>query len=292
MTVNSATPHPAAIKHQNAHRIRRIRPGSWRQFNTMRGYEWTHATLPIAGLPPALANLRLIHLTDLHMRDYWPRGLDEILDHIAANPPDAILFTGDFVDDKLDYRPALPQVRRFLERLPSRLGTYAIPGNHDGLALSHALGDLPVTLLDGQRLCLDHHDAQIELIGLPGPYRYDLTDDFLQSLPASSPQHLRIILSHFPSHWPAVASLNPALFLAGHTHGGQICLPNGLPILRHDPMPRRLCTGINRLNQTWHIVGRGLGWSGLPFRIFCPSQVIEIELIAQEPARHADNPRR
>jgi predicted MPP superfamily phosphohydrolase len=275
---NTLSP-PARPASENPPRLRRIQRGRWRQYQSLYGWEWTHARLPVQNLPASLGGLRLIHLTDLHMRDHWPVGLDAILERIAANPPDLVLFTGDFVDDKSDYRPALPYVCRFLENLTSRLGTYAIVGNHDGLALSAALADQPVTLLNGQRLRLDHRDAQIELIGLPGPFRYDLSDAFIQSMPPPAAGIPRIVLSHFPGHFPAAAPLRPDLFLAGHTHGGQICLPPGIPILRHDPMPRRLCHGIHRLSDAWYIVGRGVGFSGFPLRLFCPNQVIEIELI-------------
>jgi predicted MPP superfamily phosphohydrolase len=254
------------------------RPGRWWQYKSLHGLEWTHARLAIDGLPPALRGLRLLHLTDLHLRDHWPVGLTALLERIATNPPDLILFTGDFVDNKSDYRPALPHLLRFLNDLTSRLGTYAITGNHDGLALPGALADAPLTLLSGRRLCLRHQEAQLELIGLPGPFRYDLTASFIQSMPPPAPDVPRIILSHFPGHFPAAAPLKPALFLAGHTHGGQICLPGGVPIIRHDPMPRRLCHGIHRLEGCWYIVGRGIGFSGYPVRLFCPSQVVEIEL--------------
>jgi predicted MPP superfamily phosphohydrolase len=236
--------------------------------------------LPVRNLPPALQGLRLIHLTDLHLRGHWPIGLEVLLDQISANEPDLILFTGDFVDDKNDHRPALPHLSRFLKALTSRFGTYAILGNHDGLALPAAIAELPVTLLDGQRVQLTHEGAQLELIGLPGPFRYDLDDRFIRSIPPAAADVPRIVLSHFPGHWSATAPLRPDIFLAGHTHGGQICLPGGIPMLRHDPMPRRLCHGIHRLDHSWYIVGRGLGFSGFPLRLFCPNQVIEIELVA------------
>jgi predicted MPP superfamily phosphohydrolase len=279
MSLSDTLP-PAVSADENRPLLRNLQRGRRWQYKKIFGWEWTHARLPVRNLPPALRGLRLIHLTDLHLRGHWPVGLDALLDQIAANPPDLVLFTGDFVDDKSDHRPALPHLRRFLNQLKSRLGTYAILGNHDGLALPGALAELPVTLLDGRRIELEHDGARLELIGLPGPFRYDLDDRFIQSMPPVAADAPRIILSHFPGHWSAAASLIPDLFLAGHTHGGQICLPRRIPILRHDPMPRRLCHGIHRIDQSWYIVGRGLGFSGFPLRIFCPNQVIEIELTA------------
>jgi hypothetical protein len=75
------------------------------------------------------------------------------------------------------------------------------------------------------------------------------------------------------------ASLTPDLFLAGHTHGGQICLPGRIPIIRHDSLARRFWLGIHRVHGTWLVVNRGIGFStALQLRLFCPAEVVEIRL--------------
>jgi predicted MPP superfamily phosphohydrolase len=102
--------------------------------------------------------------------------------------------------------------------------------------------------------------------------------DFVNSIPARRSGALRIVLSHFPDQLLRTRSLAPDLFLAGHTHGGQICLPGGWPILRHDSLPRRLCKGIHQVEKTWLVVGRGLGTTNLHIRLFCPPEVLEIQL--------------
>jgi predicted MPP superfamily phosphohydrolase len=66
--------------------------------------------------------------------------------------------------------------------------------------------------------------------------------------------------------------------LAGHTHGGQACLPGGIPIIRHDTLPRRYCRGVNRLFDTWLVVSRGMGFATRQFRVFCPAEVVELVL--------------
>jgi predicted MPP superfamily phosphohydrolase len=255
----------------------RLAEGAWLQFKVAR-LEWNRATLPVPGLPAPLQGLRIIHLTDAHFRKQWQPGHTALLERIAENPPDLILFTGDFVEDKKDPRPALPLVRRFVEGLRSRLGTYAILGNHDGPHLDAPIRAMNLHLLDAERRLIEHQGATIELIALPGPYRDSFSPHFAPSLPPRAPGMLRIILSHYPDHLPRVQTLQPDLFLAGHTHGGQCCLPWRIPLLRHDSLPRRLCAGVHRAFDTWLVVGRGLGFSGLPLRVFCPSEVIELVL--------------
>jgi predicted MPP superfamily phosphohydrolase len=68
------------------------------------------------------------------------------------------------------------------------------------------------------------------------------------------------------------------LFLAGHTHGGQVCFPGKVPIIRHDSLASRLVSGIHRYHDTWLVVTRGLGFSSYPIRLFCPAEVIELTL--------------
>src|SRR5947208_2850697 len=100
----------------------------WLQLFPPRAIEWNRVALPIPNLPRALQGLRILHISDLHLRRWWPKALDPLLDRIDRDPPDLVVFTGDFVDSKRNYRPAMPQVRRFAEGLRARLGCFAIHG--------------------------------------------------------------------------------------------------------------------------------------------------------------------
>jgi predicted MPP superfamily phosphohydrolase len=227
-----------------------------------------------------LEGLRILHLTDFHCRRYWDPAYDDLLARIAARPPDIIFYTGDFVDNRFDFRRALPIVQKWVQQLKSRLGTFAILGNHDGDLMAPALAGLDITLIDHRRLILHSGDAAIELIGVAGVDRLDLDLPFLKSLGDKPTGAVRIILSHFPDTLRKVTFLRPDLYLCGHTHGGQICLPTGLPIIRHDNLPRRFGRGIHRLFGTWLVVNRGLGFSSrAQVRLFCPAEVIEMKLV-------------
>ena len=72
--------------------------------------------------------------------------------------------------------------------------------------------------------------------------------------------------------------LQPDLYLAGHTHGGQICLPNERAILTHDSLPRTMCKGAHEINGTCLVVGRGFGFTTIPVRAFAPAEVVEVRL--------------
>lgn len=265
----------------------RPRKGSWFQVFKPFDFEWNRATLPIVGLPPALAGLKIIHLTDLHLRMRWHAAYDQLLDRVREADADLLLFTGDFVDNKRDHRSAVPNVRRMAAGLRAKHGCYGILGNHDSLAFGPRLAETPMEWISGLRRLVpfenDRGRATVELIGLPGAIRKDLPPDFAGSMPPPprpGDGTVRIVLSHYPDHLTRTAVLRPHLFLAGHTHGGQVCLPGGVPVVKHDALPRRYCSGVHRYDDTWLVVGRGFGATTLPLRVFCPPEVIEIELVA------------
>ena len=250
----------------------------WLQLGTIRNYQWNRLNIPIEHLPQPLRGLRILHLSDLHFRDIWFEGYDQILAGISDNPPDVILITGDFVEARADHRPALPMLQRFLTRLTSRLGTFGILGNHDGDLLAPRLADMNVTLINGHLARLASDDAATEIVGIPGISRRDLTPAFIERVGTKPPRTVRIVLSHYPDAIGKLTPTQPDLVLSGHTHGGQICLPNGFALLTHDRLPRRMCKGLHRICGTWLLVSRGMGFAAWRVRAFCPAEVLELVL--------------
>src|SRR5207253_5146850 len=112
----------------------------------------------------------------------------------------------------------------------------------------------------------------------PGPFRIDAQESWFAAQPPRRAAVPRIALSHYPDVIRLARSLQPDLYLAGHTHGGQICLPNETAIFTHDSLPRQMCKGAHDVDGTCTIVSRGMGFSGLPVRAFCPAEVIEVEM--------------
>ena len=249
-----------------------LRAGPWLSLGLSRSAEWARVTLPLATMPAA-QTLRLAHLTDLHTRRRPHPLFEQIVAAYAADPPDAILITGDFVDDKFDGRPALRALDSFLPRLQSRLGTFGILGNHDGDLFAGRLADLGVRLLAAARVRVGDG---LDLVGLPGVTRDDPADAFDL---CRDPRVPTVALAHYPDSIKRLGKLRPDLVLAGHTHGGQVCLPGGRPIITHDRLPRRMSRGLHPTPWGGRLfVSRGLGTAAYPIRLFCPPQVVEIVL--------------
>ncbi len=59
-------------------------------------------------------------------------------------------------------------------------------------------------------------------------------------------------------------------------------MPGGIPIIKHDTLPRRHCSGVHRFGDSWLVVSRGMGFSSYPIRIFCPAEVVEVVIKSKD----------
>jgi uncharacterized protein len=266
-------------------RIERPRKGPWLQLGAPTGWEWNRVILTIPDLPEKMSGFRILHLTDLHFKKKWTTAHDELIEKVRSSHLDLILITGDFVDSKRNHLPALPNVKRLLRGLPSRMGTYGIVGNHDGPSFARRIVREPIHLLDQERVFIDTgcggpalHSGKLELVGLVGLTRKKLKPQFVSTIAKRTPGVPRIVMNHYPDTIRKLSELEMDLYLAGHTHGGQACLPGMYPILRHDKLPRKYCSGLHQWRGKWMLVNRGFGFSSFDFRVFCPAEVVEIVL--------------
>lgn len=258
--------------------LRQPRSGRGIQFGMLPDFSVYEIDLPIANLPAELVGLRILHLSDAHFGPRWCDGYDTLLASIAELNADLIAFTGDWVEDKYDFRLGLPTAQRFARGLVSKFGTYSCLGNHDGDLIAPYLLDAGVKLLVGESRRILGGEGTIEIIGLPGVSRTDASPTMIESFGPRPPDTLRLVLTHFPDHMPRLSPLEAHLVLAGHTHGGQIRLPSGTPIFTHDSLPRSQAGGLHRFNETWLHASRGFGCSAINVRLFCPSEITLIRL--------------
>jgi uncharacterized protein len=234
--------------------------------------------VPVDGLPPELDGLRIAHLSDFHLGvpSRGRRAVEEGVAWAASREPDLTCITGDL----LSRRRGEPLLRELLARLDH---PYVVLGNHD-LAESRDPFSRPSELgeVEGGALLADEsrtvelRGRRVQIAGVaPRSYSRGL------ARPArlvDSDADLRILLCHFP----AVARKLPAgafhLVLAGHLHGGQICLPypGGKILLAHPRTRER--EGIYRYGPTTLHVSPGLGTTFVPFRFFARPEATELML--------------
>ena len=234
--------------------------------------------LPIPGLPPALAGLRIAQLSDQHLGMPFSRGATRrAVRLVQAARPDVIVLTGDFVS----YTRHLPLLPAFLRSLSAPHGLFAIVGNHDytidPAGLRRRLEDLGATMLVNEHRTVRIGDGVLVIAGVDDMwYGHPDLRAALDGVPAGAPV---ILLAHAPDFADEAAQWPVAAQLAGHTHAGHIRLPGLGPLV----LPRhgvRYDRGLQRVGRMWLYVSQGIG--GLPIRIGCRAEATLFVLRAED----------
>jgi len=234
-----------------------------------------HIELPVPALPPAFDGLSILHLSDLHITR-WNNRLDHWRQRLATLEPDLAVITGDLGHRGWMWKESIPNVLRLLEVVRPPLGCFFILGNHDAPDLGVELKKAGPVYLVNDSVVLERGSQRLAIIGLAQHRRIDT--DIPAAMRNVYPSDFKLMLLHYPDLVYAAAAAGVDVCLAGHTHGGQICLPAGRPLLRHDSLPPHMCTGIHRVGSTWLVVNRGIGKAGLRLRMFCPPHVMMLTL--------------
>ena len=275
-----------------------------------RHYVLRERTLPV--LPAGARPLRVLHLTDLHMTP-GQRAKQEWLAGLAGLRPDLVVDTGD----NLAHRDAVPVVTDALGPLLDVPGVF-VHGSNDYFEPSfrnpfaYLLPDtgkrhtdvpelpwreLSRTFTDAGWLDLTNTrgrvrvgDLDLAFTGVDDPHLgYDRLDEVAG--PADPEADVRLGVTHAPylRVLDAFARDGYDAVLAGHTHGGQVCLPGGRALATNCDLEPARARGVHRHpadsapgepGSTWMHVGAGLGTSPYArIRVACRPEAVLLTLV-------------
>ncbi len=252
-------------------------------------------------LPAGAAPLTVMHLSDLHFVRKDP-GKARFLATLPET--DVTVITGDLLAEPEAVETTVASVRPVRGRLASWfvLGSndyfvprplnylaYFRPTRRKRRARAGRARDLITQLvaegwedLTNIRRPVDLDGLPVELLGLDDAHieRHDL-----RIAPRQAPDRFGFAVMHSPDSAPETAALGYDLLVAGHTHGGQVCLPGIGALITNCSLPTRLVSGLIRMGTAIAYVSPGLGTSKYaPFRFFCRPEATLLEL-HPEPSR-------
>jgi len=237
--------------------------------------------VPIAGLPQDLENLRILHLSDIHLSAFLSESeFARVVDASLELRPQLAVVTGDLISGPRD---PLDACIRQMARLKADAGIFGCMGNHERFARSEdyterACARHGIRFLRGQAQPLRFGAAEINLVGCDF-FSWRQRSNYLAGMESLvRPGALNILLQHNPDVFPVAARQGYNLLLAGHTHGGQVTVE----ILEQSINPARFFTpfvyGTYREGDASAYVTRGIGTIGVPARIGAPPEISLLRL--------------
>lgn len=283
------------------------------RFIELNNFTLRHEVLPV--LPEGSPDFRILHISDTHMIP-GQKQKKKFLHSLAALEPDLVMNTGD----NLSHLEGLADLLDALDPLMDFPGVF-VPGSNCYFApifknpSRYLWQHTPQKIEEGTRALLPFramHEAfesrgwvglinrfetlklgglQLEFSGVDDPHlNYDEHPGFSPgafSTETDLPQvHLGV------AHAPYMRTLHrfvtdgaQAIF-AGHTHGGQICLPGGRALATNCDLPNSRAKGVSYQKDIPVHISAGLGTSRFtPVRLFCPPEAVLVTLSARTSAQ-------
>lgn len=231
----------------------------------------THHDLVLRTLPSEFNGFRVLHITDLHldMNAEMPHALIECVRDIDY---DLCVLTGDYRGKTYGpYTAAIEAMQRV--RVHLREPVFGILGNHDSIRMVPGLEAAGVRMLLNESVRIERGGKAFYLAGVDDAHYYRLAniDRATRDIPHDA---TTILLSHTPELFRHAAHAGVAAMLSGHTHGGQICLPGGFPVMLNARCPRRFCAGAWSFHAMQGYTSVGSGASIVDLRFNCPPEVV------------------
>ena len=235
-------------------------------------FEVVEVDVMVEGLPEAFEDFCILHLSDIHI-DGMPDDGERLIRIIQRLHYDVCVLTGDFRFHTFgNYEPSLNGMKRLAASIECPHGIFGILGNHDFVEMVPALESSGIRMLLNETVRIARGDAAIHILGLDDAHFYgvDALDKAIRDIPAAE---VKVLLVHSPEIIAEAAHAGVNYYLCGHTHGGQICLPGGIPLLTNANCSRKYVGGLWHYENMAGYTSRGTGSSCLPVRFFCPPEI-------------------
>jgi hypothetical protein len=230
-----------------------------------------HNDVFLVGLPPAFDGYSILHMTDLHA-DLNPPAIAALAQRVAGLEYDICVLTGDYRASTFGpHEQALAEMAALCTQISQPI--FGVFGNHDSIRMLPGMESLGVRMLLNECAELRRESDVIYLVGIDDAHYYRV-DNIALAAAEVPPGSVSILLSHTPEIYRQAAHGGFDLMLCGHTHGGQICLPGGVPLTLDSRCPRYMGAGAWRYRDMQAYTSVGAGTCIVPVRLNCPPEVV------------------
>lgn len=218
-------------------------------------------------IPDSFHGIKVVQFSDLHYgTTINKKNINKITKKINFLNPDIVVFTGDLIDEKT--KPTKKDIKVLtdeLNNINSKLGKYAIIGNHDfyNKEYSTILYNANFKLLKND-LDLIYYKDKTPII-IYGIDNYTFGEPNLEKLDDKYNNYYKILLTHEPDYMKLLDK-DFDLVLAGHSHNGQAKLPFAKPIWLPKGA-RYYYDEYYKINNTDLYVSNGIGTSIINIRL-------------------------
>jgi len=225
-------------------------------------------------IPDNFNGLTILQISDLHLQED-PTLIKRIISLVNGLSVDVIAFTGDFTTKSLNVlsdEDIVSRLHELISVVKPRVGCFGVMGNHDHAELAQKLESVGIKMLINEAVDLVREGQSIRLVGTDDPHYY-FTRDSISALKTAS-EKFTIALVHSPELFDMASKLGVDFYLCGHTHGGQVCLPGGVPVLTHLNAGKRFFRGPWFINGMRGYTSSGVGTVALPVRFNVRGEVV------------------
>lgn len=224
----------------------------------------------LSTLPAAFDGYTILQISDPHV-DMDKRVTHALIERVRSVNYDLCVLTGDYRARTFGpFDAALEAMERLRMHLKEPI--YGVLGNHDTVHMVPALEAMGIRLLLNEAVAIERSGSVIYLAGIDDAHYYQM-DNLEKAASGIPPNATAVLLSHTPEIYRHAAHADFSVMLCGHTHGGQICLPGGIPITWDAACPRQLAAGAWRYHNMVGYTSTGAGTSIVDVRFNCPAEV-------------------
>ena len=227
-------------------------------------------SVAFANLPPAFDNFTILHISDLHA-DLSVGAMRHLVSVVGSLQYDICVLTGDYRGKTYGpFEKSLEIIHELQAQLKGPV--YGVLGNHDSIRMAPSIEAMGICMLFNECEPIVRDGQRIFLAGVDDPhfYRADDIEEAASQIPSDA---FSILSAHTPEVYDRAMSARFDLMLCGHTHGGQLCLPGGIPIKLEAALPRFMGAGPWRHGAMVGYTSVGAGTSLLPVRLNCPPEI-------------------